>query len=69
VTTVSPSSGDPVTAPIAAWVLTPSAAGPLGEHDLVQPVFLVDGGLWSTAEYNEVFGSGVTINPPTEAAS
>jgi hypothetical protein len=69
VTTVSPSSGDPVSAPIAAWVLTPSASGPLGDHDLVQPVFAVDGGVWTTAEYNEVFGYGVTINPPTDTVS
>ncbi|MGW3427529.1 hypothetical protein ACWDHW_06170 [Streptomyces melanosporofaciens] len=68
VTTVSPASGDPVSAPIAAWVLTPSTAGPLGDHDLVQPVFVVDGGMWTTAEYNEVFGYGVTINPPSVAA-
>lgn len=68
VTTVSPSSGDPVTAPVAAWILTPSAAGTFGDHDLVQPVFVVEGGVWTTAEYNEVFGYGVTVNPPAGVA-
>lgn len=69
VTTVSPASGDPITVPIAAWILTPEAAGPLGDHDLVQPVFAVDGGVWTTSEYNEIFGYGITVNPPAEATS
>lgn len=68
VTVGDPRNGEPVTAPIAAWILTPDAAGPLGDSDLVQPVFVVDGGAWTTGEYNEVFGYGVTINPPTEPA-
>lgn len=68
VTTCSPTSGDPASAPIVAWILTPCAAGPLGDGDLVQPAFVVEGSVWTTAEYNEVFGYGVTINPPTEAA-
>ncbi len=69
VTTASPVSGDQISAPIVAWILTPNAAGPLGDNDLVQPVFVVDGGVWTTAEYNEVFGYGVTINPPSADAS
>lgn len=69
VATSDPRNGDPIIAPIAAWILTPSAAGPLGDSDLVQPVFVVDGGVWTTAEYNEVFGYGVTVNPPAEPAS
>lgn len=69
VTTRSPASGDVITAPIAAWVLIPSAVGPLGDHDLVQPVFLIDGSLWTTAEYNEVFGYGVAIHAPARATS
>lgn len=64
VTVGDPRNGQPITAPVAAWVLTPNATGPLGDHDLVHAVFLVDGGLWTTAEYNEIFGYGVTINPP-----
>lgn len=69
VTVGDPSSGQPITAPIAAWVLMPNAAGPLGDRDLVQPAFLIDGSLWTSAEYNEVFGYGVTVNPPAGAAS
>lgn len=66
VTTGDPRNGDPVTAPVAAWILTPSAAGQFGDSDLVQPVFVINGGVWTTAEYNEVFGYGVAINPPAE---
>lgn len=68
VTVGDPNNGDPVTAPIAAWILTPSAAGEFGDSDSVQPVFVVRGSAWTTAEYNEVFSYGVTINPPSEPA-
>lgn len=64
VTVRSPSSGDPIAVPVAAWVLAPSAAGEFGDHDLVQPAFLLDGGMWTSAEFNEVFGGGVTVSGP-----
>ncbi|MET9506891.1 hypothetical protein ABZX62_00135 [Streptomyces flavidovirens] len=67
VTTLTPQGGEPTSAPIAAWILTPHAAGPLGDSDLVQPVFVIDGSVWTTAEYNEIFGYGVTVVPPSGA--
>ena len=68
VTVGDPKNGDRITVPVAAWILTPKAAGPLEDGDLVQPVFAVDGGIWTTAEYNEIFGYGVEVNPPSEPA-
>lgn len=64
VTTGSPKTGEEITVPIAAWVLAPTAAGQLGDSDLVQPAFVIDGGVWTTAEYTEVFSYAVHVNPP-----
>lgn len=69
VTVGDPRNGAPLTAPIAAWTLTPKAAGPLGDNDLIQPVFVIDGWVWTAAEYSEVFGYGLKINPPSGPTS
>lgn len=64
VTTTSPTSGEPISAPIVAWILVPCTDGPLGDTGHVHPVFVADGSTWTTPEYNEVFGYGVEIVPP-----
>lgn len=64
ITIGSPRSGDQVTVPVVAWAAVTPGEGPADIYMRVEAVFVVDGSVWSTSDYREVFGYATEIHPP-----